>query len=88
MAHAHFATLARDPEVIERYLYDHTEVVGVEAPADLHKGTVIVHLRTTGRFEVDAIRLAQGQAARLNSGLYPTTEVFLSSRAGLTAWSQ
>ena len=73
MSTVYFATLARDQEVIERYLYDSAKVIETFTATGLTNGLTAAVVEVTGRDEADALYLAQYQADRLASGLYPVT---------------
>lgn len=53
--------------VIERYLYDHSQIIGSE---DVHGRNVFYVLTTSEISELDVDYLANYQADRLSSGLH------------------
>lgn len=69
-----FGVLARDEEVVKRYLYDHAEVVtSVESS---RSGVQFVVVKVSSEISAANVRyLADNQRARLSSGLYPSTDL-------------
>lgn len=81
MATACFVTMARDRQVVENYLYSYAEVAEALPPGREGVGTFLVQV--SGRTEAEAMLQASNQAARLNTGIYPTTEVFLGRESAI-----